>query len=206
VQPDAGLPLCEEISESARRGAHRVQLWALTFMAVLAARQGQSERARAAVVRARNLPTEKLEIVDGVFLNAAAALVHVSDRDLTASRTEADRAAEIIAQTPSFIVEHWSAVVWLMEVYVALWREHRGDAQASAELAGTARRICQSSLGVARRLPFVEPEAHYWLGECEWLSGQPRRARARWTKSEARSAALDMPYQRERARTALSRA
>jgi ATP/maltotriose-dependent transcriptional regulator MalT len=204
-QPDKGIPICEDIVESARRGAHRVQLWALTMMAVMAVRRGDSARARAAVQRAAALPTDKLEVVDGVFQNAAAALVHVFDRDFEAARVEADRAAEIISRTPSFIVEHYGAVVWLMEVYVALWRERAAGSQVPADLARTARRICQTALGVARRMPYVGPEAEYWLGECEWLSGQPRRARARWTRSEKRAATLQMPYQRDRAQAALSR-
>jgi eukaryotic-like serine/threonine-protein kinase len=206
VQATEGIAVHQEISDSAQRGADRVQSWALTGIAVLSVRSGQLDRAQAAVERASHLRAEKLDVVDGVLINSAAALVSLHLGDHREARERAERAAAHLARTPSFVTEQLAGIIWLMEVYVALWRHEAPGASASrlAELEGAARKICNKAVSMAGRVPFVRPEAYYWLGECDWLGGHPARARRRWERACASAKALDMPYQRGLAERALS--
>jgi len=89
---------------------------------------------------------------------------------------------------------------------VELWRGAAAAGQRdAADLERAAVKACKDASAIAGRVPFVAPDADYWLGECEWIRRQPVRARRRWERALSRARALDMPFAQARAHLALSR-
>lgn len=205
VDPEKGLPVYREISQSARRGADRVQMWVQTATTVLELRRGRMQDAQDAIARTLAIPSDKLEIVDGLVLHATAALFQLYSGKPTDALESADRAMEIFARTPSYISEQIGALIWLQEVYVELWRLRPRDHPDAPKLEAAARRVCKKANSMARQMPFAGSEAWYWLGECEFLSGRARQARRHWERALARAEALDLPFQQARAHLALGR-
>src|SRR5207244_1126138 len=89
----------------------------------------------------RAVPEDKLELADGVLLHASAALVNLHSGQLDAARQDADRATDVLARVPAYVTEHQCGIVWLMEVYVELWRQ--AVDQRAAVLERAALRSCK---------------------------------------------------------------
>ena len=206
VEPAVGIAVYEELRASTRRGVHRPQLWAAVGTAVLEVRRGNLDGARDAVRRGRALPQDQLELADGVLLHATGGLVQLTSGNLDEALANAQRATELLAQVPSYVTEQHAAIVFLMEVYVELWRRAAaaGDRE-SGTLERAALKTCKQALAVAGRVPFLAPDAAYWLGESEWIRHRPVHAKRQWERALARAQALDMPFIEARAQLALSR-
>jgi hypothetical protein len=50
-------------------------------------------------------------------------------------------------------------------------------------------------LRFAQVFPIGQPRAWLWRGLCDWLSGEPDKARTAWQKSLAAAERLAMPYE-----------
>ena len=175
-------------------------------LAALHLRRGDLERAEAAVSHVLALESARLEIIDHLQIRSSAALVAVhAGRDAEA-REQARRALEAAVQLPAYVTEFIAQLTWLMEVLVLLWQRAAAAGSPDVhELEQQARMVCQLGLKKVRRLPVMEPDSCYWLGECEWLAGHPKKARTLWLRAAARAQALDLPYQRALAERALLR-
>jgi hypothetical protein len=199
-EPRQCIATYRELLESARPGVDRVKSWASTGIAAAGVRLGQLDLAREAADNCLSLSPDKLEPSDGVLIQAVVALVALHSGDHAEARTRGDEAMVLVAKTPAYVTELTTAVMFLMEVYVELWREHR-----QPELAAAARQTCKQARSMARRVPFVRPQASYWVGECEWIEGKPASARRWWEQAIVEAKALDLQYQMGRAHLALAR-
>jgi class 3 adenylate cyclase/tetratricopeptide (TPR) repeat protein len=183
-----------------QRGDEQIQTWAQNGLAESKLRLSYGDRTGEVVIAAKmalsllaDKPEHWPETIRGHGLLAVAYLRQGHDQ---LARASADIAARLIAQSPPttpYMLEGYAGVA---ESYLALWK--KSDDQLSSgwrNLSKAARQVCTAFLRFAQVFPIGQPRAWLWRGLCDWLSGEPDKARTAWQKSLAAAERLAMPYE-----------
>lgn len=199
------IAAAEDLLSSAEDGPDRVRMWGLRAMATIMIRIGDLDRAQVNAELGLEI-SQRLEVVDRVMPTGVVALMWLHRGDHAKALAYAEATADLLAKTPGQISEQASMFNVLAEVYVGLWQDRvRSGAAGAATLERKARNACRTALARSKGFRAIEPDAWYWLGECEWISGRTTRAIRCWHKALSKAEALEMPYQQARSHLVLSR-
>lgn len=183
-----------------QRGDEQIQVWAQNGLAESKLRLSYGDRTGEVIAGAKmalSLLTDKPEHwPETIRAHGLLAVAYLRQGHDQLARASADIAARLIAQSPPttpYMLEGYAGVA---ESYLVLWKI--SDDQLSTEwrdLSRAARQVCTSFRRFARVFPIGQPRAWLWQGLCDWLSGEPDKARAAWQKSLAAAKRLAMPYE-----------
>lgn len=151
-------------------------------------RFGDLEQAESLLARAhQTLPPELGPIPEAAVAGYSVACAHQQGRHVRAEELAA-AAMAAIARVTWPIPELGYALCCILEVYLAEGRHERHVVPCRIALDRLHR--------IARRFPFVEPNAWMFHGRREWLQGRPERAATALQRSLRAAERLGSGYKR----------
>jgi serine/threonine protein kinase len=185
------------------RADPQTKCWAVVKRAELALAKGDVAQALRDALEGERLCRQNLGRAEWIYTLGPLALAHLRSGNPQEARAAADQWAEWVARgsAPTFYnVFAYSAAA---EVYLALWREARDEAERRP-LGAALRRAVRHLRANGRGMAIAAPRAWLWRGiAAAHLDGQRSRALRFFRESLERARRLQMPHDEAMALAAL---